>query len=134
MVLKEMLPPNCIYTPSDVWQRHPDIVVADLNKGEFPAGTYDTVVMLGVVQYLEDPLAAFRKSRQSAKSLIFSYDFHPVLTRRSILHMEKQGQLNHLRLPETESLLRIAGWTIEKRQSLARWRHLFRHEDVILCR
>ena len=134
MPLREHLPEGCSYTPSDIWKRHPDIVPADLNKGEFPDGEWDVIAMLGVAAYLETPSLVLRTARERAPMLILSTSLWPILTHRSVRHAEARGQVNFWRLPDLTSLLRRSGWTIEKRTAVRRPRSWLMQESMFVCK
>src|SRR5438105_2510155 len=55
MVLKNFLPANCVYTPSDLVDRKNGTWVCDLNSPELPAfPSHDVAVFSGVLEYLND--------------------------------------------------------------------------------
>lgn len=133
MVLRGMLPDGCDYTPSDLWQRHPDIVVADLNGAEFPTGHWDFVTILGVIEYLDNPSWVLRTARERAARLILSCGLWPIVTSRSIRHPEERGQVNYFRKADLTSLLSRAGWTIERSVSVRRRRSWLMGERLFVC-
>ncbi len=49
MALARHLKPGCRYFPADVVARREGCQVIDLNKREFPQGTYDWITFLGVL-------------------------------------------------------------------------------------
>src|SRR5690606_6161085 len=60
--LERHLPADAVYVPADVVARTPRTVVVDVNAGEFPEGTYDVVVMLGLLEYVHDVPALLRRA------------------------------------------------------------------------
>jgi len=60
MQVRDLLPPNCTYLPSDVVPRTPDpqdTYICDINGGLYPKVTAPDVVMaLGVAEYINDPV------------------------------------------------------------------------------
>lgn len=73
MALRRFLAPNCVYVPCDLVARVPDALVADLNKGEFPSGTYDWVTTLGVLEYLHDVPAVLARMADAARHAVVTY-------------------------------------------------------------
>ncbi|AKS36391.1 hypothetical protein AFA91_16840 [Mycolicibacterium goodii] len=56
-VLERHLDPSCTYVPSDIVDRGPGTIVADLNDRplpDFEPGTYDVAVFMGVLEYIEE--------------------------------------------------------------------------------
>src|SRR6185312_8871325 len=56
-LLEKHLDSSCTYTPSDLVDRGPGTIVCDLNERPLPdlgTDTYDTAVILGVLEYLTD--------------------------------------------------------------------------------
>jgi hypothetical protein len=113
MALQSFLPTGCQYTPADLTKWSDDVIVVDLDRGEFPAGSYDYVVILGVLEYLQTPAAVLREARLHAAHLIASFALLPeggdLLKRQSYLW------INHYRQPEFEAELAGNGWSITDR-------------------
>lgn len=74
MALKNHLPPECSYTPSDLYKRHEGILKCDLNVGiEFSLASYDTAVFSGVLEYVYDVDKVFRQLSSSITKVVLSY-------------------------------------------------------------
>jgi hypothetical protein len=74
MDLEKVLPEGCEYQPSDLVSRDERTIVCDLNKGEFPQGAAaDVVTVLGVLEYITEPLELLRKVRALNRPLVCSY-------------------------------------------------------------
>ena len=74
MVLKENLPPNCSYTPSDIYKRSGDVVVCDLNEPvEIDLSKYDTAVFSGVLEYVYDIDQVFEQLKPFMRYVVLSY-------------------------------------------------------------
>lgn len=117
MALGGLLAPGCQYTPADVVERCPGCQVVDLNRGEFPSGTYDWVTFLGVLEYVHDAAAAFARARQAAPQMIVTYCTHlggDVSLRRGM------GWVNDYTADEFRRLLQESGWTIQAEQEVKR--------------
>lgn len=111
MALRGLLAPGCSYCPADIVSRGPDCRVVDLNKGEFPAGSYDWVTFLGVLEYVHDPKATLAKARAAAPNALVTYctmnNGDPQVRRG-------MGWVNDHTQPEFEALLAAAGWTLRE--------------------
>lgn len=117
MVLKQYLDPSCGYQPCDLYPRTPGCLVADLNRDEFPKGRhYDWAVMLGVLQFLENPGLAASRCREVADNGVFSY---PTATRdepeqKELDWRRQEGWFNALSEERYVEMVRNAGWRIIK--------------------
>jgi FkbM family methyltransferase len=74
MALAQRLPRGCTYQPADLIARSDGCLVADLNQGQFPEGSYDTVALLSVLEYVHDVAALLRQCRRAARRLVLSYE------------------------------------------------------------
>ncbi len=114
MAVRGFLPPGCSYIPADLTRWTEDTIQVDLNAGQFPEGTYDVIVMLGVLEYLNDVPAVLAKARVHASRLITSYN-HP----RPFLPIRRRKRraaewVNDFRVREFARMLKACGWsTIE---------------------
>lgn len=74
MSLKDYLPKNCNYTPSDIYSSSPEILVCDLNKPiPFDLLKYDTAVFSGVLEYIYDLDSVFDQFQDKIGNIILSY-------------------------------------------------------------
>jgi hypothetical protein len=74
MALKNFLPPDCNYTPSDIYKRSKGMLECDLNRRiEFELDPYDTVVFSGVFEYVYDMDKVFRQLSDSIDNVVLSY-------------------------------------------------------------
>jgi hypothetical protein len=71
MLLHRVLPTGC-RRGFDVRPLAPEVERLDLDTGEFPSGRFDYIVMLGVLGWLQDPVAVLRRARTCAPYLIAS--------------------------------------------------------------
>lgn len=74
MALQQYLAPGCRYHPADLVPRGGDSQVVDLNKGQFPVGQFDWITLLGVLEYVFDPLAVLKACRAAGSHLIIDYN------------------------------------------------------------
>lgn len=76
-LLRRLIDSSCSYTPSDIYQRTLDTIVCDLNiKPTIDLWRYDTIVMSGVLEYVETQnIVKFLKyiKRFDIKTFICSY-------------------------------------------------------------
>jgi hypothetical protein len=111
MVLGALLKPGCSYFPADVVERGPGCRVVDLNGKDFPAGEYDWVSFLGVLEYVHDLPWPLKRAAGAAPNLLVTYCTHlggDVAVRRGL------GWVNDLTRTEFESALAAAGWTVAR--------------------
>lgn len=74
MALKNHLPPNCSYTPSDIYKRSEGMLECDLNSRiEFELESYDTAVFSGVFEYVYDVDKVFFQLSNSIDNIVLSY-------------------------------------------------------------
>lgn len=118
MALGSVLKPGCTYQPADVVERRPGCFVADLNRGEFPPGSYDWITFLGVLEYVHDVDAALERARGAAPRMIVTYcTFTPgadVAIRRGM------GWVNDLTAPQFTAALERCGWRVERSREVKR--------------
>jgi hypothetical protein len=115
MALKSCLPEGCHYTPADLLARSADCLVIDLNQQQFPAGNYDVVVLLDVLEYIHDAPSLLRRCRQSASRLILTY--HP-RQEESLDQRRQRGWFNDFDLAELTAILGQSNWTIDSQSPL----------------
>ena len=64
---------RCRYLGADLAPLDPETLSLDLDLDPLPPGTFDIVVMLGVLEYLRSPEQALRKARASGRRALLSY-------------------------------------------------------------
>lgn len=131
MTLRNAIAPDCTYTPCDILPHHPDIVVANLNLMQFPEGEFDVTVMLGVIEYLENPTWVLRTIRSRSKRLVLSHEGFRFWTPEHIVKCEKWGRVNYIRPREMEHMLQKAGWRIAETRPLMRWKQRLKHHGTV---
>jgi SAM-dependent methyltransferase len=134
MTLKDVLPEGCTYTGTDILPHYPGVVVANLNLMQFPEGEFDVATMLGVLDFLENPLWVLRAICSHSRKLIFSYGGDYFWTKSAIRRWSAACRLNFLRANEVRYLLALAGWRVvtteriplvPKRQALTSYSTLY---------
>ncbi|MCG9973032.1 class I SAM-dependent methyltransferase [Christiangramia crocea] len=74
MHLKDYLPANCDYTPSDIYVRDSNVIYCDLNDDEMiNLQSYDTAIFSGVLEYVYDLDRLFEKLAGSLKYINLTY-------------------------------------------------------------
>ena len=111
MALKGFLGTGCEYLPADVVQRSPDCLVVDLNRQEFPLGPADVVTLLGVLEYIHDPVWTLHRAAVVAPRLVVSYCAD---VSGDTAYRRGLGWVNDFTDLQFEALLREAGWRIER--------------------
>lgn len=118
MALEGFLPAGCAYQPCDVVARDERTLVLDLNHQAPPADLLagqDRITMLGVLEYLYDPLKTLRSLAAAGKPLVLSYcaaDWSASLDRRGL------GWVNDLTLADLERLFAQAGFAIRRAERI----------------
>lgn len=103
-----------IYIPSDVTWRDSRTIVMDYNLSGPPAIEVEAVAVLGVLEYLHDPLAFM--GRLGAQRAVVSYC---VTDAPAPLEPRKaHAWVNSLATADVHQLLTDAGWTIDHQESL----------------
>ena len=110
MALKGFLAPACDYLPCDIVKRSDDCLVADLNKQEFPAGDYDVVSFLGVLEYVHDPAWALAAAAKAAPRLVVTYCAD---TAGNQAYRRGLGWVNDYTKDGFEALLREVNWSAQ---------------------
>ena len=72
-VLREHLPPSTPYTGYDLGTMHPDNVHLDLDAPFRLDEAHTTAVVLGVLEYLDDPVQALASARATVDTLVVSF-------------------------------------------------------------
>jgi len=112
MALRQRLPDGCRYVPADLIARGEDTILVDLNQGQFPAGEFDVVTLLDVVDFLHEPQALLARCRQAAKTLILSCHPHAGGDKSA---RRRHGYFSDLSESELGTALEQAGWRIDMR-------------------
>jgi len=124
MDIERALPDGCAYQPCDLVRRDDRTIVCDLNRGEFPTGVQaDVVVLLGVLEYVTEPLDLLRKVRSLGCPLVCSYS---ITDRRPQLDRPAQGWINNLDFRALNELMRQAGFRLQCRQQVDPLQDLFK--------
>ncbi len=116
MDLRARMPIGAQYHPADLVAWSADCISVDLNAGPFPAGRYEVVAALGLLEYLHNPATLIAAARNAAYRLIATYPVYdsrlPITARRGY------GWMNDIDLAGFEAMLAGAGWRISHRKPL----------------
>ena len=132
MRLREVLPPGCTYVPADLEPLSPGVQRVDLNRGEFPTGRYDYVVLLGVLGYLHDPVAVLRRARDHGDHLIASYRIAKERSLRTKQQRWRDGYFNDFDDRMLAEVFAESGWKVQSVHPYNEQRRT--RQDVFLCR
>ncbi len=124
MDLERALPEGCAYQPCDLVRRDERTIVCDLNRGEFPeASQADVVSMLGVLEYVLEPLEVLLKVRALNRPLVCSYS---ITDRRPGLDRASQGWMNAFDFASLQALMARAGFRLQCRQEIDPLQDIFK--------
>ena len=112
MALREVLPPDCSYRPADLLPFDRATEIVDLNQGQFPAGSYDVVAALHVLEFLHDPGGALRRARVCAPRLVLGYH---LADHGGPEERRQRGYFNVWDARTVAAILATEGWRIEER-------------------
>ncbi len=124
MDLERALPEGCAYQPCDLVARDERTIVCDLNRGEFPdAQDADVVTMLGVLEYILEPLDLLMKIRALNRPLVCSYS---ITDRRPGMDRASQGWMNSFDFGGLQTLMAQAGFRLRHRQEVDNLQDIFK--------
>jgi len=107
MALRDVLPAGFRYVPADLLPFDAATAVVDLNQGRFPAGGYDIVVMLNVIEFVHRPERLLATAADAAPRLIVGYDAADGGTAAA---RRRLGYVNDLTVADLEGVCAAAGW------------------------
>ena len=110
MRLQAALPPGCKYLPIDLVRFTEIGEVLDLNQGQFPERSVDTVAALEVMQYIHDVPALLRRCAAAAPNLILSYPL--AATDEASEARRREGWFNDFDKKTLIDMLDSTGWEI----------------------
>lgn len=118
MALEQLLKPGSRYQPADVVARREGCFVVDLNRGDFPPGTYDWITFLGVLEYVHDVDAALVKARGAAPRMIVTYCTY--LPGSDVQARRGMGWVNELTAEAFGAALARSGWKVARSREVKR--------------
>lgn len=112
LTLKNYLPENCIYIPSDIVSRGEGTLVIDLNKELNHLPNNDVTVFSGVLEYVFDVKKVLQHCSKYSNKIIFSYatlDSFPIINERRF-----HGWVSDLSEQELEIIANTIGFKLNK--------------------
>lgn len=107
--MKISISPFTDYIPVDHVKRTDNTLVCDFNKNEFPSGSYDTVIAVGILTYIKDYKWFLNECMAVCENrIILSYE--PIELRSSPDIRHKLGFLNNLCIGEIVSMFSENGF------------------------
>lgn len=117
MALQRYLPDGCVYCPADLYQWTPAVRHVDIDANVFPDGTFDCVVLLGVIEYLTKPELAFHFGRERASAMVISYCYPVTADHRS---RASAGWINAFSPEGLGAQMANNGWDILRSETFGR--------------
>ncbi len=117
MALGGLLKPGCTYQPADVIERRPGCFVIDMNRRQFPPGSYDFVTFLGVLEYIHDIGWTLQRAAAAAPRMIVTYCTD---TGAGVALRRGMGWVNDLSADAFVSALERNGWTVTRSREVKR--------------
>ncbi|MCC7045593.1 MAG: glycosyltransferase family protein [Alphaproteobacteria bacterium] len=109
MRLARHLPPAARYVPTDLALRSADTLLVDLNQGDFPAGSFEAVAMLDVLEFMHDAPGLLQRARTASPRLVLTYRLSDGTDHDA---RAEAGWFNAFTRSVLESHLAIAGWVV----------------------
>lgn len=112
-VLRDHLPPDCSYQPSDIVDRGDGTIVCDLNE-DFPTlpRRYTHTVFSGVFEYVSDIGAVVGALKNNTTVIIASYSTTDMLS--DYITRRRSGFINHLSNEQFISLFHHHGFRLSQ--------------------
>lgn len=106
------------YLGADLVPLDPETLPLDLDLDPLPAGTFDVVAMLGVLEYLHAPYEALRKARASGRRALFSYCCLKAGADRAqiVRKRRERGWINGWSRDELLASAGRAGWRVAREE------------------
>ncbi len=125
--LRELLPKDCCYVPSDICDRGPGTIVCDLDTRPLPGfPDSDVVVFAGVLEYLTDVPGLIAHLRRSTRSIIVAYICARDESLLESLRRRSSAWINDYTKEELIRLFSEAGFTCESAREWRPLQYLFR--------
>lgn len=112
MGLRKFLPQGCKYVPSDIKAWSDDVIVCDLDAGEFPPGRYDVITLLGVLEFVAAASETLARARAAADRLVVSFH-HPTLAWHAFSRKRREHRAHHYSGRQLRAELTRAGWAVD---------------------
>lgn len=110
--LKDRLPPNCTYFPSDLVKRTDDTLVHDLNQRPFaPMPACDVMVLSGVLEYVADLDEVVAHLAKHCSRIVTSYAAIELTHNTNVVDRRAAGWINDYSVETLQALFHRHGFT-----------------------
>ena len=107
---------RCHYTGADLEPLDDKTRALDLDHDPLPDGTWDTIVLLGVLEYLYFPVEALKKIANAAPNLVLSYCCSVDQGPDSISERRKRGWTNAMTEQDIKDEMRVLGFQVSRQE------------------
>jgi hypothetical protein len=108
---RQLVAERCRYTGADLQPLDGTTLALDIESDPVPPGPWDAIVLLGVLEYLYDPLAALTKIRAVPRKVVMSYCL-PLPADQPQETRHARGWVNALSESEIAGAMGAAGFTL----------------------
>ena len=115
-ILARSLDASCKYSGYDIHKMNPRNILIDLNEDFDLGSVFDIAILLGVLEFLDDPFATLASLQNQADELILSYVFSKESNPEIIEKRISIGALNHFGQQEFLSGLESLGLSVLDRK------------------
>ena len=112
MSLRKYLPTGCAYSPADLSPLEPDAINIDLNTQPVPTGPWDTVVMLGVLEYVYSPKSVLKSAQNAVNHCVLSYTCATTNSQQMVQKRRDVGWTTDFNEEELRAVTNEAGFDI----------------------
>lgn len=113
-VLEQHLPPETLYTPSDLVDRGPGTIVCDLNAAELPPfPAHDVCVFSGVLEYVNDVPRLITHLHATCGAIAASYAPRTGDGASQLIERRRQGWVNDYEVEELVAVFAASGFRCE---------------------
>ena len=132
LVLRDFIPGNCRYTPSDLCGRGEGTIICDLNTRplpDFPEN--DVLVFSGVLEYLHDVPEVLGHLRHYCQIILASYVCVSEKKTKTILQRRRAAWVNDFSSEEIISIFRSHGFICREEIAFKGTQKIFKFEKAI---
>ena len=115
-ILAYSIDASCEYTGFDIGKMNSKNILIDLNVDFDLGGVFDTAILLGVLEYLQDPFGTLESLNSKVDELIISYVFSKNSNPKTIDKRTAIGVLNHFNEKEFLSRLGSLGLSVLEKE------------------
>jgi hypothetical protein len=126
--LRRLIANRCNYTGADLEPLDDNSLVLDVDNEPLPRGSWDTIVLLGVLEYLHYPAKALEKIANTASQLVISYCCCVDISEECASERRSRGWVNSMTEQDIGHELARLGFRMSGRQLFKSTPHL---EDIV---